>query len=772
MPKISTSPVDPVQRIPEQNVDAEFLVQRGLMRYERFTLDRVEWMKRRTEFYLGWDDYLAPGRKGLWDGASNLHLPLTEIQATVMHALIMQATVFNYPWFYVDPQEEVDTFRIRKAERFMKYILERYANNYKGIYNAVDDWSWDLVTDGMAIFSRNWQTKQRRFLDVVENDAFKRQRLDLQKMLEDTDEAQFDLLAKQLIKTPYEEKAIIRTIFDGPVVVAEDPTFILFKGLVVDSTDLDQHQTVIKVCYFTESELISFAQSQYMDEDAVAKVIAGPGDRYGRSVRGYERIRLAQDIETGINTRNHDEEQEKHFEVLCVTDTTHLKPGLAGMMPDRIQYFIHSRSLQLLRWTYLDRISTNGKINMHMAHLFRRPRRSTGRGMVMTFSALNEVQDILVNQAIDAGMLANNPMFAYKGNSSFDPEEVRVEPGIGIKADDPNSDIRFFTWNVNPNWSVPIQATISGMASQLTAIGPQSSGQVGQNVGPLRSTSGVQALGQMGAVQQQVIINRAKGCMSELFEGLYSDCQNRMQEKIKITITGQEGIPVYDDDGNLVQEEISKEDLRMRLHFGLYANAGNMSQASRIQNAAAIMQMSLTPVAIQTGAVSADNVRELLVNMHEAYGTIRIDRFVSKVGQVNPLSLKYEMLMIMQGEMPPIVLNDPEHQDKIDFMNNILTSDEAKNEVQYGKVAANAMDLLKAAIKKHTVFLQTAQKPSNIPNPLGNNQSPTPGGNTQVGDQMNVHMNEGDQNQITNMQQPANGQTQMGPSGGQGGMNG
>lgn len=774
MPKLSTSPVDPILRIPNQTVDASFLVQRALSRYERFTLDRVEWMKRRTEYYLGWDDYLAPARKGLWDGASNLHLPLTEIQVTVMHALIMQATMFNYPWFYVDPQEEVDAFRVRKAERFMKYILERFCNQYKGIYSAVDDWAWDLVTDGMGIFSRNWQTKQRRFMSVVENPAFKAQRMDLQKMLEDTDETQFDLLAKRLIKTPYEEKAIVRTVFDGPVVVAEDPSFILFKGLVVDSTDLDQHQTIIKVCYFTESELLGFAESQYFDEDAVAEIVSGPGDRYGRSVRGYERIRLAQDIETGINTRNHDEEQEKHFEILQVTDTTHLTPGRNGMIPDRIQYFVHHRSLKLMRWTHLDRISTNGKINMHMAHLFRRPRRSTGRGMVLTFSTLNEVQDILVNQSIDAGMLSNNPMFAYKGNSSFDPEEVRVEPGLGIKADDPNSDIRFFTWNVNPNWSVNIQATIQGMASQLTAIGPQASGQVGANVGPLRSTSGVQALGQMGSTQQNVLINRAKMCMSELFEGLYADCVDRMPDTLKITVTGQEGIPTYNEDGSIIQDDISKEDLRMRLHMGLYANAGNMSQAARQANAQAIANISFNPVAIQTGAVSADNIREILVNFHEALGTVRIDRFVSKTGQQQALDIKYEMLMIMQGVMPPIVLNDPNHQDKIDFMTPLLDSDIAKQEVQYGKVAANAMELLKAAIKKHTVLLQTAQKPSNMQNPTGGQQA-MPGSVNQNG-QQNIDMSQGDNTQTTHNSthhdHPAGGM-QIGPtSGGQGGQGG
>ncbi|MBI2594746.1 MAG: hypothetical protein HYW38_00590, partial [Candidatus Colwellbacteria bacterium] len=119
MKKRFTTPVDPVLRIPDIAVDSSFLIERGIEKFNNFSLDRIEWMRRREKYYLNWDDYTSPIRKGLWDGASNLHLPLTEIQASIMHALIMQANFFNYPWFYIDPQEEVDLARLQKAERFM-----------------------------------------------------------------------------------------------------------------------------------------------------------------------------------------------------------------------------------------------------------------------------------------------------------------------------------------------------------------------------------------------------------------------------------------------------------------------------------------------------------------------------------------------------------------------------------------------------------------------------------------------------------------------------
>lgn len=767
--KIFHRPVDPVLRIPNVAVDKQHLVERAVTRFHQFSLDRIEWMRRREQFYLGWDDYLSPSRKGLWEGSSNLHLPLTEIQVTVMHALIMQAVLFNYPWFYIDPQEDVDVERVKKAERFMKYVLERYCNFNKGIYNAIDDWAMDFVTEGMAVLSRQWKTVCRRFMTVEENPAFKQQRLDLQSMLEDTEEDRFDELAKKLIKQPFVEKSIIRTVFDGPVVIAEDPAFILFKGDVVDCTDLNEHETVQKVCYFSDSDVKAFGDSEYWDEEAVEKVLESTPDRRWASdtIWGNDRTRRAKDIQGGVNTIN-PFAQERMYEFLCVYDHISASSRDKGASADRLQYFVHPKTRQLMRWTYLDRISSNGKLPLHMGHLFRRPRRAYGRGMVQTMFALNETSDILVNQAIDAGMLANNPMFAFRGNSTLDPGEVRAEPGIGIKTDDPNNDLRFFDFKVNTQWSEPIQGMINQYASQLTSIGPQSSGQVGPNVGALRSTSGVQAMQSLALPQQNVLINRAKNCISECFEGLYSDCVDKMPAKMKISVTGAEGIPMFDDDGAAITEEVSQEDLRMRLHFGIYANAINMNHESQKNAAMAIAQFSFQPLAVQTGIVGPQQVYEILANIHQTQGTLRPERFIQKPANYQPVGIEWELRMIMAGQMPPIQLNDPDHAGKIEVMVPLLESPEAQKEAQYGKIAPNALAILKQCIQLHQRYLETAQKPSNVENPTGNNQSQTAG---QQSGQPQGQPQQGSPKQPKNRQpQPEEGQAPQGQA--PGGQNG
>ena len=719
-------PVDPIYRIPDKVIEPNILVDRAINAFWRFERDRAEWIRRRETYYLGWDDYSTPSRKGLWEGSSNLRFPLTEIQATAMHALIMQAVFFYYPLFYVDPQEEVSVQRIKKIELMMKYVVERYANYNKGIYNAVDDWAWDLVTEGIGIFSRGWDIVNRRFIDVIENPNFKQQSIDLRNLLEDTEEKKFGKLADQLVKTPYMEQARIRTIFNGPILVAEDPVFILFKGEVVDCTDLNEHQTVIKVCYFTREQLVTFRDSEYMDEDVVNEILSGPSDhKVTSTIQGFSNTtRAAKDFQTGVNTSNPDNVEET-WEVLCCYDTFCLNPKDRLSMPDRLQYFVRPKGRNLLRWTYLDRVSANGKIPLHMAHLYRRPRRSTGRGMVQTMFNMNDSLDILLNQAIDSGTLANNPMFGFKADSSFDPQEVRVEPGLGIPMDDPQRDIYFYRWGINPNWSQQIMGSISGLAQQLTAIGPNTVGMVGENVGPLRSASGVDRMASQANIIHDVLIKRAKMCLSDVLEGLYMDCQLRMPQKLMVTVTGADGIPQMNDDGTVMTENITREEMQTRVHFGLYATSQSMNKVVEQGHASEIAQMLLQKAAITTGVVGPNQIYEIYANFLKSRGIPNQHKYIQKPGPDTAVPLKYELVMIMEGFMPPVSTKDPDRQDKIDMYEKLVDSPETQKEVYNGVVSPNALKVLAMTLKKHLEFQKMEQQPIKTQNQQGANQSPT-----------------------------------------------
>lgn len=722
------SPVDPVFRIPENdaNVDLQFLSERAMSKYGKFEADRTRWMERREEFYLGWDDYISPIRKGLWEGSSNLHLPLTEVQCNQLHARFMQAFFFTYPWFFVDPQEDMDMFRIKKIERLMKYILERYTNFNEGIYNAIDDFSWDLTTDGMGILSRDWVKLHRRATIIEPNQQYKDIQVDLQKLLTDTDEKEFEKAAKALAAKPYVEKSIVRTVFNGPVVRAEDPLYILFAGDVVDCTDLNQQETVQKVCYFTRDELIGFKQSKFFEAEIVDEILSFKPDRKGATVvtSRTNRVESAKDRITGLQTTNSNDTPEK-YEFLCSYDRVN-PSGKSGKnrLADELIYYTHTASQKTPRWTFLDRVSSTGKRNLHMAHLYRRPRRAIPRGLVETQHSLNEALDMMVNQGLDAGTIQNNPMFLYNKNSTFAPEEFRIEPGIGIPCDDPNTDIRVLDWKVNPNWSLPFQNLVQSFSAQLTSLGPLASGQVGGAIGPMRSTSGVNALLGQTDVNLDVLIKRAKQAVSACFEGLYYDVVYRMSRPLRISVTGAEGVPSLDKDGFPLMDDISPEEARARVHFGLYANSANMNREVQKQNAQLILQGMMQPIALQTGLVGPEQLYEAMLNWHNAMGTIRPERFVAKPPTLKGLSMQAEMSLIMQGIMPPIMLADPEREAKLAKYEEVVDTDASRLEAENGIIHPEAIKILESVIAQHQRFAELTKKPGNIQNPTGSNVSP------------------------------------------------
>ncbi len=728
------APVDPVLRIPDLVINPEMLIERAVTRFEQFSNDRMEWLTKREEYYLGWDDYLTPTRKGPWDGASNVHLPLTEIQVNGLHARLMQAFFFIDPWFFVDPQEETDVERIHKIEQYMKYIVMRYANYHKGLYLSIDDWCWDIVTDGMGILSRDWKVLQRRAIVVEENEAFTAQKDELEFLLgNDVDADEFEQRAKALIRQPYMEKEIIRTVFNGPVVCAEDPAYILFKGDVVDSTDLDRHETVIKVCYFNREELIGFKQSEYMDEDSIDQVLSSPPDRKGMSsTHRTSSLEYVKDRMTGVVTQDSSVPSDV-YEFLCVFDRVSLEVNQQRRNfshADELVYFVHAPSKQLTRWTFLDRISASGKRPLHMAHLYRRPRRSIGRGLVETQLPMNETADILMNQGINAGMLANEPMFGYRGNSTFDPKVVRAEPGLGFKMDDPNNDLRFFSWNVNPSWAIPFQNMIQGFSQQLTSLGPLS---FGGNVSGNRSNSQTQAiLGETG-VNLDVVLKRSKLPYAECMEGLYMDCAARMPNKLRVSCLGPDGEPLLDQEGAPMALNITKEEMRTRIHFGLYANSQNMNRAQQEAAAMKQAQFFLQPIALQTGVVTPKNVYYILMNVARTMGTQQIYRFLSKPRDGLAIPLQAELLMIMQGMEPQLTINDPDHASKLAFMEELSTSETAVQEAQFGSVHKDSMKILGKVIEKRRKMLEVQQAPTNLENPTGAQISPVAGPQGQAG---------------------------------------
>lgn len=749
-------PADPVFRIPQKLVDDQYLVDRAFRLYQAFETDRVEWMQRRVDYYLAWDDSLSPVYKGLWNGASNLHLPITESRCMGMHARILQSIFFVNPTFYIDPQEDMDEFRMKRIETKMKYILMRYTNYNKGVFNAIDDWAWDLVTEGIGILSRGWDIVIDKYLRVLPNDV---EDLDLSSLFkDDISEEEFKEVVNKQKVLPYKEELAYRMKFNGPLLVAEDPMYILFKGMVVDSMDLDEHETIIKVHYYSKNDLLRFKANGYMDQEAIDNRLSFPPDIFGATdvTARMSAVHGMKDRMTGDRTVNSNYSAENAmqdgglYEFLMLWDRVD-ESGNFGHA-NRLQYEIPTKTKELARWTYIDRLTATGKTPLHMCHLYKRPRRSKGKGIPEMLNNLNQAADILVNQSIDAGMMANNPMGAYRGGGVFDPNEFHIEPGLWLKTEDPNRDLRILAWPVNPNWSVPVQQLLDTQVGQLVSLGAESFGQIGSRVGPLRSRGGLNDLLSQGSMQLDVIMKRVNQCISQVWEGLYVDCVERMPESMKITVVGMDGVPAVGDDGNPIRTEVSKADLRARVHFGLYANSAQMNKQLQLESSLNMAQFLVQRAYLETGIVGKGELYEIAKEILDTSGKRRVDRFIKQPPEAGALTFEAEAIMLTQGIMPPISLADPEHEKKIARLQELLEMAPDSQEKQYGILHAAFEQLTQKAIEQHQTNLMILQQAMAMQNPTGQQVSPTmglQGGQAPVETNVNAGQNEGSEPNIS-----------------------
>lgn len=719
-------PSDPVFRIPDQEIDSEFLVERAMTFAERSRNDRSVWYENRAKWYLGWDDYVSPIRKGAYDGESNYHLPFVEPQVESMKAQILASIFFNDTPFFISPGEEMDYGRIKKIMSWMRYVATRWANNYRGIYEVMHDWAHYLVVDGIGILGRDWHTQYFRYLDIERNEEYTAltKLLGTAKQVDMTSDEFFDN-AKKIQAMPYKEVQKIG-VTDYPLIRAIPIDNVLFKGHSYDSMDLNSHETVIEVVWFSKSQLLQMKYQGLFDEDVVDKIIARERDIYGstiHSTRATQKEAYADSL-TGVITLNAQGDTEEKYEFYKVFDKVSLDSKNKFGLQDRIVYWVHGATRLLAGWNYLDRISATRKLPLHMSHLYKRPGRTMGRGIVEQQHSTGELMDILVNQSVNGGLLANNPMFAWRAESNaFDPHEMRAEPGLGVKTEDPNADIRMLSFNINPTWAMSLMQYLETKAQQQSLIGSERFGQVGMRVGATRSNAGLQTLmSQSDRGLNVVFKHNLAPTLSEFFTGLYADSVERVPDDLMVPVVGMDGVHIVDVDGKPISDRLKREDLSKNIHFVFHATAASLNKEQKKAELLESFQLMTQPLFMKTGIVGTKQAKHWADYIADCYELPMKDRFINGADANDYyVPLRQEVLMIMQGMYPPISMIDPEHEIKIQFMEMQMEDERFLEEVQTGMVHKAAPQLLQKAIAEHTSMLELQNKAQALQNPTGSN---------------------------------------------------
>jgi len=769
-------PSDPVYRLPSEVIDSTYLVDRAMKFAEHARNDRMQWYQNRKNWLSLLDDYSSSIRKGAKNEVSNFHLPVIEPQIDAMRAQLLASIFFTGTPFHVSAGEDMDEVRVKKITNFMRYIVTRCANNGRGIYDAFYDFTTYLAMDGVGLLSRDWKIEYYSYIDIDRNEEF----IGLSKLLSqakmtDMTEEEFLSNADKIASFPYKEVKKIG-VNDYPLIRALPVDNVLFKGHSYEAMDLNSHDTVIEVTWFTKDQLLQMKSMGVFDEDVVDKIIAGSTDRYGstnHSSRSSDREAFI-DQRTGITTLNSQTElAENKFEFYRVFDKVSLdSKNRFGGVPSNLVYYVHGESQQLAGWNYLDRVTASKKRPLHMAHLYRRPGRTMGFGLAEKLNQVSSLTDLMVNHMIEAGLLANTPMFAWRADSNaFDPAEMRVEPGLGIKTEDPHADIRFLNFNSNPTWAMGvIQYMMGTVVPQQSAIGAERFGQVASRVGATRSNSGLQTLLSQSDQLLNVILKFCVApCLSEFFTALYADASDHFSsEEQLIPILGMDGVQIKDKEGKSISDKVKREDLSKNYHFVFNVTAANMNKEQKKAEALEWFQFISQPIFMKTGVFGASQALSLATYMSEVYEMPNSSRFINeKISDGVVLPYETELQMIRQLLMPPIGMSDPEHQKKIDYLEVLLSSPELQSDIDNKLISPDVTRLIEVVIAKHQEMLSVQESAQAMQNPTGTNnaitQQNTLGANT--GNQ-NPDMNSMFENTATPSGGAEQAQMPMGEAGG------
>src|SRR5262245_58941793 len=115
-------PVELVDRIPDETVDLKKLAMFCHTQLAAIETDRSTWLARREIYLNDIDNFVQASEEDLrFEGAAQLHVPVTLEKIRATHARLFQALFAVQPPFYVEPQEKLDVVRIQKITQLMKW---------------------------------------------------------------------------------------------------------------------------------------------------------------------------------------------------------------------------------------------------------------------------------------------------------------------------------------------------------------------------------------------------------------------------------------------------------------------------------------------------------------------------------------------------------------------------------------------------------------------------------------------------------------------------
>jgi hypothetical protein len=600
--------VDPVDRILKSLVTS--LKDKGMGEkvtsvWRQGNSDRQSWLERQEEYIKEYDEFLEPIIETSSDWGSALHLPVTLTVAKTYHARMLSALLGIDPPFTVKAQKDANADRAPLVQNLMRYSVNHWANNYKGVEEVVDRILWDWVTSGCGIFKVGWERHYSRYVDV--------EQVAVPDGMEAAQNEDGSWTTRPKTKLEWKEVDKVDKCFDGPSLKRVNIEDLLIVGGEGDPQLADY---VIYQDYLTGGELWTLVDQGVFDEKAVEKVIEAGENKKAADVTGSIKQERADIAGTQGADKNFDLERYQILEAYLKVDTN------GSGIPSDVIVWVHPQTREILRATYLRRVSKSGKRPFYKIDFHKRQGSEYGVGLVELLYSLSKEIDAIHNIRMDFGILTSNPWGFYKATSSMTETKIPVEPGVLIPLDNPQSDVYFPSFSNRTAFGFQEEAGLMTYVERVTSMSDLSYGSTASQ-GALRTATGARALVNESNANLDVYVKRMNRGWRGVLHHIFDLLQTKLPKGFEFRLTG-------DDGSDYFGQVHSADEIAGMFDFELEPNSANSNKQIQLDTAAQIYQMSANPIDLQLGLITPLQRYEAIKNMYQAMGVRDFGRFVQK----------------------------------------------------------------------------------------------------------------------------------------------
>jgi len=675
---------------------------------EQMSTSRQDFMDRQKKYLLNYDDYITYDRKGPWEESANLHMPLTAVMLNSYHSKLYN--IFTGPNAVVlRPRESMDEKRADTYKKLREWYLWDHINEYTGIKTTAFELFQDVCTVGYGVVFKSWQVKQRKYIEIVENE-FDREMEEVERVAEEAAAA-----GEKFSTKPYKEVEKILTSYEGGKVQTIAVEDILFPNKVPRTSDLDYPPVVIVSDTMDASELMLGVKQGKFKKEAADKIIEGGVDENSHRTQEADIKQLKSDL-SGYNDQYYSSRNIKRQVeyVFCRYDID--KDGI-----DEELVVTRSPGGDLLCINYLDRLTKTGMRPLVKFDCFPKSRQAYSRGVVEKMYSLNEEMDRNHNMRQDYLQLQTCPFGTYKSGSSLDNQEIRIAPGKFIPVDDVD-DMKVLSFQSNAHLFAGEEDRLWKYGEWLMATSPLSSGQVPSVVGPMRSTSGVLTLLQQMDKQFKPIVEHMAVSWKKLEKLLLEDLDERIGIDVKARVLGAT-LEEREMLQNLNYNMQAGENAQLLKNFDVSIDVTNALNSDEVKrnDASIVMQTMLSPtLAHQAGIIGPKAMHKAVRDYLLAYNLDPEQYIVEPKYIDEPLTAHQEIQACGQGQVPPMALTD-QHMEKAQLLQTAMQSPDYMTAKTKGLFVMDVDTLMMQTIEKH-LSLAEAMQVKGLPNPQGHNQ--------------------------------------------------